>query len=110
MKPHRHQGAPGRYKQGCEPKVLGWDAAGPWSRRTGGRLFKPGDAVFYAGALDRPGSNAELQCVDERLVGPKPATLDFAAAAALPLTALTAWDAVRPPRCRQAVPGAARAI
>ena len=75
------------------------------------RLFKPGDAVFYAGALDRPGSNAALQCVDERLVGAKPATLDFAAAAALPLTALTAWemlfdrlDVARP------VPGATPAI
>lgn len=102
----------GAYKQGCEPKVLGWDAAGTVvSAGPEAHLFKPGDAVFYAGALDRPGSNAELQCVDERLVGPKPASLDFASAAALPLTALTAWemlfdrlDVAKP------VPGSAPAI
>jgi len=102
----------GAYKQGCEPKVLGWDAAGTVTAvGPEARLFKPGDAVFYAGALDRPGSNAALQCVDERLVGPKPGSLDFAASAALPLTALTAWemlfdrlDVGRP------VPGAAPAI
>lgn len=102
----------GAYKQGCEPKILGWDAAGTViSVGPEAHLFKPGDAVFYAGALDRPGSNATLQCVDERLVGLKPASLDFAAAAALPLTAVTAWemlfdrlDVARP------VPGAAPAI
>lgn len=102
----------GAYKQGCEPKVLGWDAAGTVvSVGPEAHLFKPGDAVFYAGALDRPGSNAAFQCVDERLVGAKPASLDFAAAAALPLTALTAWemlfdrlDVATP------VPGAAPAI
>jgi len=102
----------GAYKQGCEPKVLGWDAAGTVvSVGPEAHLFKPGDAVFYAGALDRPGSNAAFQCVDERLVGAKPANLDFAAAAALPLTALTAWemlfdrlDVATP------VPGAAPAI
>ncbi|MDO9418012.1 zinc-binding alcohol dehydrogenase family protein [Pararhizobium sp.] len=74
-------------------KVLGWDAAGI-VRAVGPKtkLFKPGDEVFYAGAIDRPGANSELHVVDERLVGPKPATLDFAAAAALPLTAITAWE------------------
>ena len=74
-------------------KVLGWDAAGTvLAAGPEATLFKPGDAVFYAGAVDRAGSNAELQLVDERIVGRKPATLDFAQAAALPLTAITAWE------------------
>ncbi|MFK2904219.1 zinc-binding alcohol dehydrogenase family protein [Dyella ginsengisoli] len=74
-------------------KVLGWDAAGTvLAAGPEATLFKPGDAVFYAGAIDRAGSNAELQLVDERIVGRKPATLDFAQAAALPLTAITAWE------------------
>ncbi len=74
-------------------QVLGWDAAGVVVA-TGPEalLFKPGDQVFYAGAVDRAGSNAELQLVDERIVGRKPATLGFAQAAALPLTAVTAWE------------------
>ncbi|HVL02285.1 MAG TPA: zinc-binding alcohol dehydrogenase family protein [Dongiaceae bacterium] len=73
--------------------VLGYDAAGI-VRAVGDKasLFKVGDAVFYAGDFTRPGSNAELQLVDERIVGRKPATLDFASAAALPLTAITAWE------------------
>jgi NADPH:quinone reductase len=74
-------------------KVLGWDASGVVSA-TGPdvTLFKPGDEVFYAGAIDRPGTNAEYHLVDERIVGAKPKTLDWAAAAALPLTAITAWE------------------
>ena len=76
-----------------EWKVLGWDAAGI-VRSVGDQasLFKPGDRVWYAGAINRPGSNSELQVVDERIVGRMPASLDFAAAAALPLTSLTAWE------------------
>ncbi|KES20360.1 MULTISPECIES: zinc-binding alcohol dehydrogenase family protein [Pseudomonas] len=76
-----------------EYKVLGWDAAGV-VRAVGSEvsLFRPGDEVFYAGDLTRPGSNAELQLVDERIVGAKPARLDFAQAAALPLTSITAWE------------------
>lgn len=76
-------------------KVLGWDAAGV-VRAVGpdARLFRPGDEVFYAGSIARPGSNAELQLVDERVVGPKPVTLSFAEAAAVPLTAITAWEAL----------------
>ena len=76
-----------------QPKVLGWDAAGTVVA-VGDEvtLFKPGDSVFYAGDITRQGSNAQLQLVDERIVGHKPATLDFAAAAALPLTSLTAWE------------------
>lgn len=74
-------------------KVLGWDAAGTvLAVGPQAELFRPGDAVFYAGAIDRAGSNAELQLVDERIAGRKPATLDFAHAAALPLTAITAWE------------------
>ena len=74
------------------PKVLGWDAAGVVEAAgPEARLFRPGDAVFYAGDITRAGSNAAYQLVDERIVGRKPARLSFAAAAALPLTALTAW-------------------
>lgn len=74
-------------------KVLGWDAAGTVvAVGADVTLFKPGDAVYYAGAIDRPGSNAELQLVDERIVGRKPGTLDFAQAAAMPLTTITAWE------------------
>jgi len=54
--------------------------------------FDVGDEVYYAGALDRPGSNAEYQAVDERLVGRKPQSIGFAEAAALPLTGITAWN------------------
>ncbi|SHF21670.1 zinc-binding alcohol dehydrogenase family protein [Kaistia soli DSM 19436] len=76
-----------------EPRVLGFDAAGTVvSVGTEAQLFKPGDAVFYAGSIMRPGANSEFHAVDERIVGTKPASLDFAAAAALPLTALTAWE------------------
>jgi NADPH:quinone reductase len=75
--------------------ILGWDAAGV-VREVGTEvtLFKHGDEVYYAGALDRPGSYAELQCVDERIVGKKPKNLDFAGAAALPLTTITAWESL----------------
>ena len=74
-------------------QVLGFDAAGV-VRSVGGAvtLFRPGDEVFYAGDINRPGTNAELHLVDERIVGRKPASLDFAQAAALPLTAITAWE------------------
>jgi NADPH:quinone reductase len=73
--------------------ILGWDAAGI-VRETGGKvtLFRPGDEVYYAGALDRPGSYAEFQCVDERIVGRKPRLLGFSESAALPLTTITAWE------------------
>lgn len=93
-------------------KVLGWDAAGVVSA-VGSEvmLFQPGDEVFYAGAIARPGTNAEYHLVDERLVGMKPKTLDWAAAAALPLTSLTAWEMMFDRLdVRKAVPGAAPAI
>jgi zinc-binding alcohol dehydrogenase family protein len=78
---------------GGKPMVLGYDASGV-VEAVGDRveLFRPGDEVYYAGVLDRQGSNAELQLVDERIVGRKPTTLDHAAAASLPLTSLTAWE------------------
>lgn len=74
-------------------KVLGWDAAGV-VRAVGSAvsLFQPGDQVFYAGAIDRAGANSELHLVDERIVGQMPGSLSFAEAAALPLTAITAWE------------------
>lgn len=76
-----------------QAKVLGWDAAGV-VRAVGPEVgnFRPGDRVWYAGSLARSGSNAELQLVDERIAGAMPACLDFAQAAALPLTAITAWE------------------
>lgn len=74
-------------------RVLGWDAAGVVEAVGAGvQLFKVGDHVFYAGALERPGTNAEFHLVDERLVGPKPHKLSHAEAAAVPLTAITAWE------------------
>lgn len=76
------------------PRVLGWDAAGTVAA-VGAQvtLFEPGDAVFYAGDVTRAGSNSEMHVVDERIVGRKPKSLDFAQAAAIPLTAITAWEA-----------------
>lgn len=76
-----------------EPRILGWDAVGT-VQQVGDQvsLFKVGDSVFYAGAIDRPGSNSELHLVDERIVGHKPQSLDNAHAAALPLTSITAWE------------------
>ena len=74
-------------------KVLGWDVAGV-VKAVGSEvsLFKVGDHVFYAGSLIRPGANSELHTVDERIVGHMPKSLGFAEAAALPLTAITAWE------------------
>lgn len=75
------------------PRILGWDAVGT-VEAVGEQvsLFKPGDEVFYAGSITRPGSYAEYSLVDERIAGKKPVSLDDAAAAALPLTSLTAWE------------------
>ena len=76
-------------------KVLGWDAAGI-VREVGPDVtqFELGDEVYYAGSITRPGTNAEFHLVDARIVGRKPASLDWAEAAALPLTTLTAWEAM----------------
>jgi len=74
-------------------KVLGFDAAGTVQEvGSAVTLFAPGDEVYYAGSIDRPGTNQRLHLVDERITGRKPATLSFAEAAALPLTAITAWE------------------
>jgi len=95
-----------------QARIPGWDAAGV-VEAVGPEvsLFEVGDEVFYAGDITRPGTYAELHLVDERIVGRKPVSLDWAAAAAMPLTSITAWEvlfdrlAVRAP-----VPGAARAL
>ena len=93
-------------------QVLGWDASGVvvavGADVTG---FKVGDEVFYAGAIDRPGTNSEYHLVDERIVGHKPQSLDWAQAAALPLTSVTAWETLFDRLdVRKPVPGAANAI
>ncbi|GMA51356.1 NADPH:quinone reductase [Alicyclobacillus contaminans] len=78
---------------GQAPRVIGWDVAGV-VEEVGPKctLFRPGDEVYYAGDITRPGGFSEYHVVDERIVGRKPKTLSFAEAAALPLTSLTAWE------------------
>jgi NADPH2:quinone reductase len=86
----RRRAAP---KEGEPPKVLGYDAAGVVAAvGPDVTLFKPGDEVWYAGSIIRPGTNSEFHLVDERIVGARPRSLDFASAAALPLTSITAWE------------------
>ena len=101
-----------RPPEGSEPSILGWDAVGEVVE-TGSHasLFKVGDAVWYAGAIDRPGTNAEYHLVDERIVGEKPSSVGPAEAAALPLTALTAYEMLFDRlRVTEPVPGAASAV
>ncbi|MEO0768222.1 MAG: zinc-binding alcohol dehydrogenase family protein, partial [Cyanobacteria bacterium J06649_4] len=77
------------------PRVLGWDAAGiVVAIGDGVTQYTVGDEVFYAGDITRAGTNSEFHLVDERIVGYKPKTLSFAEAAALPLTSITAWEAL----------------
>ena len=74
-------------------KVLGWDAAGVVKAiGPSVTLFNPGNEVFYAGSIARAGTNSELHLVDERIAALKPRSLNFAQAAALPLTSITAWE------------------
>jgi len=82
-----------RAPQDGKPEVLGWDAVGI-VEALGGAVegFAVGDRVYYAGAINRPGSNAELQAVDYRIAALAPKSLSDAEAAALPLTAITAWE------------------
>ncbi len=84
-----------RPAEGADPKTLGFDAAGAvvgvGDEVT---LFAEGDKVYFAGDVTRPGTNAEYQLVDERIVAKSPATLDAVKSAALPLTALTAWESL----------------
>jgi len=76
-----------------QPRVLGWDAVGIVEAiGTDVRHYRQGDRVFYAGSIARPGTNAELHAVDERIVGRAPRRLDDQQAAALPLTSITAWE------------------
>ena len=77
------------------PRVLGWDVAGIVdSVGSDVSLFQSGDEVYYSGSLIRPGANSEYHVVDERLVAKKPASFNMAQAAALPLTAITAYEAL----------------
>jgi zinc-binding alcohol dehydrogenase family protein len=77
----------------AQPRILGYDCAGVVeSVGPEVTLFKPGDEVFYAGTMQRPGTNSEFHLIDERLAGHKPKSLSFAQAAALPLTSITAWE------------------
>ena len=77
------------------PRVLGFDGAGVVRAvGSGVALFHPGDEVWWAGQIDRQGSDADLQLVDERIVGRKPSSLGFGEAAALPLTTITAWESL----------------
>lgn len=97
---------PGQYR------ILGYDAAGI-VKAVGEKvtLFKPGDAVYYAGSIARPGTNAEFHLVDERIVGRKPKSLGFAEAAALPLTAITAYETLFDRlKVQDKAPGAEHAI
>ncbi|MDB6080160.1 MAG: NADPH:quinone reductase [Akkermansiaceae bacterium] len=82
-----------RKEEDTEPKILGWDAAGT-VEAIGEEVtrFRVGEEVYYAGDITRPGSNAQYQLVDHRIVAKKPQTLDFEAAAALPLVSITAWE------------------
>lgn len=75
------------------PRILGFDAAGI-VKEVGSAVtrFRPGDKVFYAGDITRPGTNAEFHAVDERIVGRKPSCLSFADAAGMALTSITAWE------------------
>src|SRR6266699_5177572 len=76
-----------------ETKILGYDAAGVVDAiGPDVTLFRVGDEVFYAGSIQRQGTNSEFHLVDERIVGRKPKTLSFGQAAALPLTSITAWE------------------
>lgn len=86
-----HKGA---QKNGLQlPKILGWDASGV-VLEVGSKVsgFKAGDEVYYAGDITRPGSNTTHQLIDARITGHKPTSLDWAESAAIPLTALTAWE------------------
>src|ERR1700731_1790596 len=85
----RKRAAPpeGEFKIWGDDAAGGVDAVGPEVT-----LFKPGDEVFYAGSIQRQGTNSEFHLVDERIVGRKPKSLSFAQAAALPLTSITAWE------------------
>ena len=100
-------------KQATGSRILGWDAAGTVvGVGKDVSLFKVGDDVYYAGDVTRPGCDSEFHLVDERIVGRKPKKLDFAQAAAMPLTSITAWEAffdrlkIKPPKSMLIISGA----
>lgn len=101
-----------RAPDGGGPAVLGWDAVGEVVQTgAAAAAFEPGDAVWYAGAIDRPGANAEYHLVDERIVGAKPTSASDTEAAALPLTTLTAYEMLFDRlKVTNPVPGAAPAV
>ncbi len=101
-----------RASEDGQPIVLGWDAVGEVvAVGDEASMFKPGDPVWYAGAIDRQGTNAELHLVDERIVGRKPQSASAAEAAALPLTTLTAYEMLFDRlRVTDPVPGATPAV
>ena len=101
-----------RPAEGDGPAILGWDAVGEVVEvGSDASLFKPGDMVWYAGAINRSGTNAEYHLVDERIVGRAPASVAAAQAAALPLTTLTAYEMLFDRlRVNDPVPGAAPAV
>lgn len=101
-----------RPPEGDAPAILGWDAVGEVvSTGDDVILFKAGDLVWYAGAINRSGTNAEYHLVDERIVGKSPTSITAAEAASLPLTALTAYEMLFDRlRVDEAVPGAAKAV
>ncbi|KZM48738.1 zinc-binding alcohol dehydrogenase family protein [Labrenzia sp. OB1] len=101
-----------RAAEGDAPVILGWDAVGEVAE-IGDAVsrFKVGDTVWYAGAINRPGTNAEFHLVDERIVGHAPKSIPATSAAALPLTTLTAQEMIIDRlRVSDPVPGAANAI
>ena len=78
-----------------KPRILGWDAAGVVEAvGSDVSLFQAGDEVYYAGDISRPGCDSQYHLVDERIVGRKPVSLSFEQAAAMPLTTITAWEAM----------------
>lgn len=101
-----------RAPEGDSPAILGWDAVGEVvATGESATRFKPGDRVWYAGAIDRPGTNAEYHLVDERIAGHAPASVSNTAAAALPLTTLTAYEMLFDRlEVTRPVPGAANAV
>ncbi|MEM9724760.1 MAG: zinc-binding alcohol dehydrogenase family protein, partial [Pseudomonadota bacterium] len=101
-----------RAPEGDAPAILGWDAVGEVVE-IGDAVgaYTPGDRVWYAGAIDRPGANSEYHLVDERIVGRAPSTISDIEAAALPLTTLTAHEMLFDRlTVGNAVPGAAEAV
>ena len=93
------------------PRILGFDAAGI-VKKVGADVtrFQPGDEVFYAGNITRPGTNAAFHVVDERIVGRKPSSLGFAEAAGMPLTTITAWEILFDSFCLKEGEGAGEAL